>query len=153
HSSRNCRCSRERTEDRRRHTASRGPALQRVPHWRTLHDSSRTGTRSGRVDGRRGSDDGMRSRPRIKICGITRQSDADLAVELGADALGFVFWPRSPRAVTVEAAARLHSGLPPFVTRVGVFVNATPEVVAAAVRDAGLDVVQLHGDESAADYV
>lgn len=91
-------------------------------------------------------------RVRVKVCGITRQSDAALAVALGADALGFIFWPRSPRAITPATAREIHSLLPPLVTRVGVFVDASPDDVAAAVLEAGLDAVQLHGDESVEDY-
>jgi len=92
------------------------------------------------------------TRVRVKICGITRAEDARLAADLGADAIGFVFWPRSPRAVAAEEAGRIAAELPPLVTRVGVFVNAAPEAVQRTVRDVGLDVVQLHGDESAAAY-
>lgn len=94
----------------------------------------------------------MTGRVRIKVCGITRQADAALAVALGADALGFIFWSRSPRAIDPGAARELHRGLPPLVSRVGVFVNASPEEVAAAVDQARLDVVQLHGDEPVDDY-
>ena len=63
---------------------------------------------------------------RVKVCGITRREDAVLAVELGAEALGFVFWPRSPRAVTAATVREITDGLPPFVSRVGVFVNESP---------------------------
>jgi phosphoribosylanthranilate isomerase len=91
-------------------------------------------------------------RVRVKVCGITRQSDAALAVALGADALGFIFWPGSPRAITPAAARQIHVHLPPLVARVGVFVDASPADVAAAVAEAGLDAVQLHGDESPGDY-
>jgi phosphoribosylanthranilate isomerase len=89
----------------------------------------------------------MTLRPRVKICGITRQQDAELAVSLGADALGFIFWATSPRAIDPRAARLIHADLPPLVSRVGVFVNATPAEVADVVRAAALDVVQLHGDE------
>ena len=92
-------------------------------------------------------------RPRVKICGITRQSDAALAVASGADAIGFIFWPRSPRAIDPAAAGEIQASLPPFVTRVGVFVDASPDDVATVVRVAGLAVVQLHGDEPASAYV
>lgn len=92
-------------------------------------------------------------RPRVKICGITRQSDAALAVSSGADAIGFIFWPRSPRAIDAAAAGEIQASLPPLVTRVGVFVDATPAEVARIVRLAGLDVVQLHGDEPVSDYL
>jgi phosphoribosylanthranilate isomerase len=91
-------------------------------------------------------------RTRVKICGLTRVHDAALAVELGADAVGFILWPKSPRFVTTLAATAIARELPPFVTRVGVFVNASPEEVRAAVGAIGLDVAQLHGDERAEDY-
>ncbi|MGB8991643.1 MAG: phosphoribosylanthranilate isomerase [Desulfobaccales bacterium] len=85
---------------------------------------------------------------RIKICGITNLDDALLAVDLGADALGFVFYPQSPRYVTPEAAREIIAQLPPFVAAVGVFVDEE----AARVRDLAakvrLDWVQLHGQES-----
>ena len=89
---------------------------------------------------------------RVKICGITRLADARLAIDLGADAVGFILWPNSPRARSVEDVRRITKDLPPFVTRVGVFVNQSPDDVRAAIMDAGLDVAQLHGDEDVADY-
>jgi len=92
------------------------------------------------------------SRPRIKICGMTRAEDVREAVRLGADAIGFVLWERSPRCIGVDEAARIASAIPPFVTRVGVFVDATPDDVAGAVREIGLDAVQLHGDETVEPY-
>ncbi|MGE0859432.1 MAG: phosphoribosylanthranilate isomerase [Gammaproteobacteria bacterium] len=88
---------------------------------------------------------------RIKFCGITRVADAQTAVALGADALGFVFYPPSPRAITPSAAAAIVRALPPFVCKVGLFVNAAPATVAATVETAGLDIVQYHGDESPED--
>jgi phosphoribosylanthranilate isomerase len=88
----------------------------------------------------------------IKICGVTRDEDAQAAARLGAAALGFVFWSRSPRAVTPDAAAAITANLPPFVSTVGVFVNETPARIADIVRLVGLDVVQLHGDESLEAY-
>lgn len=94
----------------------------------------------------------MSARTRVKICGITRAEDAALAVALGADALGFVFWARSPRAIAPADARALHAGLPSFVSRVGVFVDASPADVADVVRLARLDVVQLHGDEPPSAY-
>jgi phosphoribosylanthranilate isomerase len=94
----------------------------------------------------------MTTRPRVKVCGITREADAALAVSLGAAALGFIFWPGSPRAVTPAAARAIQAQLPPFVTRVGVFVNASPAEVAEVSRAAGLDIVQLHGDEPVEAY-
>jgi phosphoribosylanthranilate isomerase len=90
---------------------------------------------------------------RVKVCGITRREDAILAVSLGATALGFVFWPRSPRAVAAEAVREIAGGLPAFVSRVGVFVNEPPERVAAVAAGAGLTCVQLHGDEDASEYL
>jgi phosphoribosylanthranilate isomerase len=85
---------------------------------------------------------------RIKICGITREEDAWAAVDAGADALGFVFVPGTPRFIEPERAATITRHLPPFVSCVGLFVNADPELIRAAVTEARLDTVQLHGDES-----
>ncbi|VAW36934.1 Phosphoribosylanthranilate isomerase [hydrothermal vent metagenome] len=87
---------------------------------------------------------------RIKICGITNMEDALLAVESGADMLGFVFWDKSPRSVTPEAAALIIEKLPPEVTTVGVFVDEDPVKVADIKKSAGLSLVQLHGSESPA---
>lgn len=84
---------------------------------------------------------------KIKICGITSREDALHAAACGADALGFVFYPGSPRCVTPELAAAICEELPPFVTRVGLFVNETPERTRAVAERCGLDVLQLHGDE------
>ena len=95
----------------------------------------------------------MRTRTRVKICGITRERDARAAVRAGADAIGFVFWPTSPRAITPAKAAAISRSVPGFVTRVGVFVDASPTEVARVVRRARLDAVQLHGDERARDYL
>jgi phosphoribosylanthranilate isomerase len=83
----------------------------------------------------------------VKICGITREEDAVAAAEAGADAVGFVMWPGSPRAVTPAAARRLGAALPPFVLRVGVFVDAGREALLRAADEAGLDLLQLHGSE------
>lgn len=88
---------------------------------------------------------------RVKICGITNAADALHAAACGADALGFVFYERSPRCVTPAAAAAICAGLPPFVSRVGLFVNEDLERIAAVAGECGLDVVQLHGDESPQD--
>lgn len=89
---------------------------------------------------------------RVKICGITREEDALRAVRHGADAVGFVLWPSSPRAISVERAAAIARMLPPFVWKVGVFVNATPDEVERATTEAKLDVAQLHGDEDVERY-
>jgi len=84
---------------------------------------------------------------RVKICGITRPQDAALAAEAGADAVGFVLAP-SRRRVEVAQARMAAAQLPPFVSRVGVFVNAADDEIAAAIEKVPLDVIQLHGEES-----
>lgn len=90
-------------------------------------------------------------RTRIKICGLSREAEVDAAVDAGADAIGLVFYPPSPRAVSVARAARLAARLPPFVVPVGLFVNASAaEIAAAASAIPGL-LLQFHGDESPAD--
>ncbi len=83
----------------------------------------------------------------VKICGITRLEDALASVEAGADALGFNFFPASPRYVSPEVAGRIVSVLPAGIRKVGVFVNPEPEAVARIRKTVGLDTVQLHGDE------
>ncbi len=90
----------------------------------------------------------MTHRTRIKICGITREQDLAEAVAAGADAIGFVFYPQSPRYVTPQRAAELIRLLPPFVTAVGLFVNASADEVAATVQQAPLSLLQFHGDET-----
>lgn len=89
---------------------------------------------------------------RVKVCGITRPEDAAVAVALGTDALGFVFWPRSPRFVEVECATAIVRELPPFVTAVGVFVDERPDEIRRVVTAVGLQAVQLHGDETVSEY-
>jgi len=84
----------------------------------------------------------------VKVCGITSAEDALMAVEAGASAIGMVFWPKSPRAVDVPRARAIAGALPPFVLRVGVFVDETREQMAHIADAVGLDVIQLHGDES-----
>ena len=86
----------------------------------------------------------------IKICGITRPQDAELAARLGAAWVGFVFWPRSPRFVEPENAAAILAGLPPHVGGVGVFVDHPVHEVNAIADEVGLSAVQLHGQESTA---
>lgn len=88
---------------------------------------------------------------RVKICGITNLEDALHAVAAGADALGFVFYPRSPRAVTPSQVAAIVRELPPFVTTVGLFVNERREVIEQTMASCGLDLIQLHGDETVHD--
>lgn len=86
----------------------------------------------------------------VKICGITREVDAREAVALGASAIGFVFWPKSPRFIDPYRARRVARGLPAFVTPVGVFVNQPADYVNAVSGLVGLGAVQLHGDETPA---
>ena len=90
------------------------------------------------------------TRTRIKICGITREEDLAAAVAAGADALGFVFYPPSPRYVAPQRAAELLALVPAFVTRVGLFVNEPAAAVRAVLAQAPLDLLQFHGDEDAA---
>lgn len=89
-------------------------------------------------------------RTRVKICGITREQDAEAAVEFGADAIGFVFYAPSPRAVTVERASAIARRLPPFVTTVALFVDAEPALISDVVERVGVDLLQFHGRENAA---
>ncbi|GLK88415.1 phosphoribosylanthranilate isomerase [Pseudomonas turukhanskensis] len=88
---------------------------------------------------------------RSKICGITRLEDALVAVEAGADAIGFVFYAKSPRAVTAEQARAIIAALPPFVTTVGLFVDMPRAELTALLQQLPLDLLQFHGDETAAD--
>ncbi len=85
---------------------------------------------------------------RIKICGITSQEDALAAVDAGADALGFVFYPPSPRAVAPALVAEIIRALPPFVMTVGLFVNADRRLIESTMDNCCLDLIQLHGDEA-----
>ena len=84
---------------------------------------------------------------RVKICGITNLADAQAAVEAGADALGFIFYEKSPRFVPLKTAAEISKQLPPFVMRVGVFVNAPEDFVLRAIAECNLTMLQFHGDE------
>jgi phosphoribosylanthranilate isomerase len=88
------------------------------------------------------------TRTRVKICGITREEDLEAAVSTGADALGFVFYPSSPRFLTAKRAAELVRRLPPFVTSVGLFVNPEAAFVEDVLCHAPLDLLQFQGDES-----
>jgi phosphoribosylanthranilate isomerase len=85
---------------------------------------------------------------KVKICGVTNIEDALAAVGAGADALGFMFYESSPRNVAVKVAADIIRQLPPFVAKVGVFVNTTEESVRRAIGDSGIDTLQFHGDET-----
>lgn len=89
-------------------------------------------------------------RTRIKLCGLSRPEDVEHAAALGADAIGLVFYPKSPRAVTVAQAAELARAVPPFVSVVGLFVNATAEEIEAVVREVPLTLLQFHGEETPA---
>ena len=91
------------------------------------------------------------NRTRIKICGLTREQDVDAAVAAGADAIGFVLYAKSPRAVTLQRAAELARRLPPFVTPVLLFVNEVASNVIAACAEITNACVQFHGDESPED--
>jgi phosphoribosylanthranilate isomerase len=86
--------------------------------------------------------------PILKICGITRLTDALHAVHCGATTLGFVFWPQSPRYVAPERAGEIIAELPPQTTAVGVFVNEPVDTIRAVAARSGIRAVQLHGDES-----
>lgn len=91
------------------------------------------------------------NRTRIKICGLTRIEDVLAAVDAGADAIGLVFYPPSPRFVSFERAAELVRAVPPFVTTVGLFVNPAPAFVDQALETVPLQLLQFHGDESEAE--
>ena len=86
---------------------------------------------------------------KVKVCGMTRVADAVLASELGATAVGLVFWKESPRCVSVSTARAVVEALPPEVTPVGVFVDPDIRTVEDTVKDVGLRAVQMHGNESA----
>lgn len=87
-------------------------------------------------------------RVRTKICGITRVEDALVAAQAGVDALGFVFYAKSPRAVNIAQVRQIIAALPPFVSTVGLFVNAHQDEVQAVLDQVPLDVLQFHGDET-----
>ena len=91
---------------------------------------------------------GVKQRVRVKICGITSVNDALAAAQAGADAIGLVFYAPSPRAVTPAQAQAMIAALPPFVTTVGLFVNATAAEVDAVLSQVALDRLQFHGDET-----
>src|SRR5262245_1287345 len=87
-------------------------------------------------------------RTRIKICGITRPQDGRAAAEAGADAIGLVFYPPSPRYLSLERAKEIRDALPPFVQTVALFVNADAAQVAQAIGGVHPSVLQFHGDET-----
>ncbi len=88
---------------------------------------------------------------RVKICGITQLQDLHAACDAGADALGFVFYEKSPRHLSIASAAALLRELPPFVQSVGLFVNAEPAFIESVLQAVPLDLLQFHGDETPAD--
>ena len=90
----------------------------------------------------------MTHRTRIKICGLTRKEDVAAAVGSGADAVGFVFYPKSSRYVTAQQVAELAAGVPPFVSTVGLFVNPSIEEVREVLAHVPLTLLQFHGDET-----
>lgn len=90
-------------------------------------------------------------RTRVKICGVTRAEDALEAARCGADAIGLVFYPASPRYVTVQQAQQVVAALPPFISVVALFVNATQAEIEAIISQVRIDIVQFHGDETAAE--
>src|SRR5258706_9774142 len=106
----------------------------------------RTGRKTGSKA--RAAMSGSRHATRVKICGITTWDDARLSIDLGASALGFNFYPSSPRAISPADAWKIIRRLPPFVEAVGVFVNWPPLAVDALARALRLQTVQLHGGES-----
>jgi phosphoribosylanthranilate isomerase len=87
-------------------------------------------------------------RTRVKFCGITRSEDAIHAAHLGADAVGLVFYPQSPRAVSLQQACQIVRDLPPFMTVVGLFVSATSNYIQKVLDTVPIDTLQFHGDES-----
>jgi phosphoribosylanthranilate isomerase len=85
---------------------------------------------------------------KVKFCGITSVGDAEAAVEAGADALGLMFYPGSPRHISLETAQAIERELPPFIIRVGVFADPAPEDVFSAMHQCGLNLLQFHGQET-----
>ncbi len=86
-------------------------------------------------------------RTRVKICGITRIEDAITATQAGTDAIGFVFDPKSPRHIHPDQALKIARALPPFITVVGLFVNAAPDTIEGVLQHVPLDLIQFHGNE------
>jgi len=92
---------------------------------------------------------GIPRRTRIKLCGLSKPADVSCAIDLGADAIGLVFYPPSPRSVSVAQAVELVHQVPPFVSVVGLFVNPTPDWMREVLSNVGLSLLQFHGDETA----
>ena len=89
-------------------------------------------------------------RTRVKVCGLTRPQDARKAAELGADAIGLVFYPASPRCIEIEQACKIVAEITPFVSVVALFVNAQKQQVESVLREVRVDILQFHGDEDEA---
>jgi phosphoribosylanthranilate isomerase len=87
-------------------------------------------------------------RIRVKICGMTRPEDASVAARLGVDAIGLVFYPRSPRAVGIPLARQIARSMPPFVSVVALFVDERPDAIRAVLESVPVDLLQFHGDET-----
>src|SRR5207244_105916 len=129
----------------------RAARLSRRSHRRALHDGQGPGHGVATAGGRRklcADDHGSNEVMLIKICGITRLDDAEAAVALGAGALGFIFWPGSPRFIDPYRARAIVAALPSFVTAVGVFVNQPAAHVNGVASLVRLGAIQLHGDET-----
>lgn len=92
----------------------------------------------------------MPLRTRVKICGITKTEDALAAVNYGADALGFVFYDKSPRFLDIKSAVDIFNKIPPFINKVALFVNANTDYINAALDELSIDILQFHGDEDEA---
>jgi len=90
-------------------------------------------------------------RTRVKICGITRIEDALAAINAGADAIGLVFYAQSPRCVTIEQAQKIVAAIPPFVSVVGLFINASKAEIETVLSKVRLDILQFHGDETSSE--
>ncbi len=91
------------------------------------------------------------SKVKVKICGITRPEDAYLASEAGADAIGLNFYRDSPRAIEINVARQIVDSLPPFITKVGLFVDASPELIWSVLDEVNLNSIQFHGEETEVD--
>jgi len=129
------------------HARPRDVCRRRTPfHRRGLRCALRPSTHAPRSWGARIVNHAVH-RTRIKICGITRVADALAAADAGVDAIGLVFWPGTPRRVTIAKARAIVAALPPFVAKVGLFVDPSRDEVDAALAGVALDALQFHGQE------
>ena len=92
-------------------------------------------------------------RVRVKLCGMTRRQDIEHAIHLGVDAIGLIFYPQSPRCISLQQAENLLINLPPFVSAVAVLVNPEPSFVTEIIRNLPIDLLQFHGDERSEDCI